>query len=47
MVDNAEEEDDQFDDWKTVVRKKSLRWCYKTGNSTNASIKTVNIFSQD
>jgi len=41
MVDNAEQEND--DDWKTVVRKKHLRWCYKTSNSRDANIKTVEI----
>jgi len=42
MVDNAEQEDDQFDEWKTVVIKK--RWCHKTGNSPEAKFKTVEIF---
>jgi len=45
MVDNAAQEDDQFNDWKTVVRKKHLTWCHKTANSRDANIKTGNFWS--
>jgi len=42
MLDDAKQEDDQFSKWKTVVRKK--RWCHKSGNSTDAKFKRVEIF---
>ena len=44
MVDNTAQENDRFDNWKTVVRKENLSWYHKSGNSPDASIKTVAIF---
>jgi len=41
-VDNTDQEDDQLDEWTTVVRKK--RWCPTSGNSPDAKFKTVEIF---
>ena len=41
-VDKTEQECDQLDKWKTVVRKK--KWCHKSGNAPGSKFKTVEIF---